>query len=192
MISRRLVTAGLAGAVLAPGCQFYSDLPPVVIGGVPVSKDKPIMDALRASSDHARLVAALDASGLASDLAGPGPFTFFAPNDAAFEMMRPKSAKAQIESEPGILKQVLLGHIVEARLTTEDLLTAFPQLNGKTKVFARNKQVIRMTGDASAPRLLDLRKRLVNVVVSDAIASNGIIHVTDALLLPEAKVLGSP
>ena len=150
------------------------------------------MAALRASSDHQRFAAALEASGLDVQLDGIGPFTVFAPVDRAFELLRPKVAKAQIESDPGILKQVLLGHIVPARVTTEDLLDAFPQLNGKTKVFALNKQIIRAQGDPNAPRLLDLRKRIIKVTTQDAIAANGIIHVTDGILLPDADTLISP
>lgn len=150
------------------------------------------MTALRASSDHKRLVEALVSSGLENELDGIGPLTVFAPTDQAIETMRPKTAKAQIESDPGILKQVLLGHVVQARVTTEDLLDAFPQLNGKTKVFSMNKQIIRAQGDPSSPRLIDLRKRTVNILENDAIASNGIIHVIDGVLLPEQDVLISP
>jgi uncharacterized surface protein with fasciclin (FAS1) repeats len=174
------------------GCSFYRDPPPVVIGGAPVAKDQPVMAALRASSDHRRFVAALEATGLDAELDGLGPLTVFAPNDAAFEGLRPKTAKALIETDVGALKQVLLGHIVQARLTTEDLLTAFPQLNGKTKVFAINKEVILAQGDAQAPRLIDQRKRTVNVVLADGIAANGILHVTDGVLLPKGEKLISP
>ena len=192
MISRRTALVAAMAGFAAPACSFYRDPPPVVIGGSAVAKDQSIMAALRASSEHRRFTAALEASGLDSELAGIGPFTVFAPVDAAFDMLRPKVAKAQIESDPGILKQVLLGHIVPARITTEDLLDAFPQLNGKTKIFALNKQIIRAQGDPSAPRLLDLRKRVVKVITQDAIASNGIIHVTDGVLLPDADTLVSP
>ncbi len=150
------------------------------------------MAALRASSEHRRFVTALEATGLDAELDGLGPLTVFAPNDAAFDKLRPKSAKAMIEDDLGALKQVLSGHIVRARLTTEDLLTVFPQLNGKTKVFAINKEVIVAQGNANSPRLIDLRKRTVDVLQSDAIASNGIIHVIDGMLLPQTDKLVSP
>ena len=191
-LSRRTSLSMLFGAISLAGCSFYREPPPVVIGGAPVAKDQSVMTALRASSEHRRFVAALESSGLAAELDGLGPLTVFAPNDTAFEGLRPKSAKALIESDAGALKQVLSNQIVRARLTTEDLLDAFPQLNGKTKVFAINKEVIRAQGDAQSPRLLDLRKRVVNVLQADAIASNGIIHVTDSLLLPRDDKLVSP
>lgn len=189
--SRRTALA-LLGAGAASGCVLYSDPPPVVIGGAPVAADQPILVALRNSNDHQRLVAALEQTELADELSGFGPFTLFAPTDAAFESLRPKTDKARIESDPGFLKLVLLGHIVPARLTTEDLLDAYPQLNGKTKVFSMNRQVVRAAGDATAPRLTDLRKRVVKVVTPDAIAENGIIHVVDNLLLPKADALSEP
>jgi len=150
----------------------------VVIGGTPVANDKPIMAALRASSEHTRFVAGLEASGLDTVLAGIPPITVSAPTDAAF-------VKADIRSDLGILKQTLLGHIVPARLTTEDLSSDFRQLNGKTKIFALNKQVIIATGEAESPQLIDMQERMVDVVRADALAGNGILHVVNGVLLPE-------
>lgn len=191
-VSRRTSLSILCGALAVGGCSFYRDPPPVVIGGSAVAKDQPIMAALRASADHRRFVAALEATGLDAELNGLGPLTVFAPNDSAFETLRPKSAKALIEDDLGALKQVMSGHIVRARLTTEDLLSVFPQLNGKTKVFAINKEVIVAQGEPQSPRLIDLRKRTVNVVLADGIAANGILHVTDGLLLPRDEKLVRP
>lgn len=190
-LSRRTLLM-LLGAAGTAGCQFYADIPPVVIGGATVSPDQPIMAALRASADHKRFTAALEAAGLDQLLQGIGPLTVFAPIDRAFDMLRPKTAKARIESDPGALEQVLLGHIVQARVTGEDLLNAFPQLNGKTKIFSMNGQVIRVQGDPQQPRLLDLRKRPSKVLIPDAIASNGIIHVVDELLLPAREAFDAP
>jgi len=191
-VSRRTSLAMICGATAVAGCSFYREPPPVVIGGAAVAKDQPVMAALRASADHRRFVAALEATGLDAELDGLGPLTVFAPNDASFDGLRPKSAKSLIESDDVALKQVLSGHIVRARVTTEDLLDVFPQLNGKTKVFAINSEVIQAQGEPSAPRLIDQRKRTVNVVVSDAIASNGILHVTDGMLLPRDEKLITP
>jgi len=192
IISRRTVGMLVASALVFTACSFYREPPAVVIGGAPVAKDRTVMAALRASEDHKRFVSAIVSSGLDTELDGIGPLTVFAPTDRAFETMRPKTAKAQIENDVDSLKQVLLGHIVQARVTTEDLLDAFPQLNGKTKVFAMNNQIIRAQGDPSAPRLIDLRKRTMNVMENDAIASNGIIHVIDGILLPEQDAIVSP
>jgi len=176
-VSRRTALLGIGGALSLAGCSFYREPPPVVIGGSPVAKDKTILAGLRASSEHRRLVSALETTGLDAELDGIGPLTVFAPTDAAFDGLRPKAAKAKIEQDADYLREVLSGQIVRARLTTEDLLTVFPQLNGKTKVFAVNKQIIQAQGEPKSPRLIDLQ--------SDAIASNGIIHVTDGLLLPK-------
>lgn len=185
--SRRGALA-LMGASMTPvlgACSLYREPPPVVIGGVPVSKDRSAMDALRASSDHTRLVAALDASGVAEDVAGIGPLTVFAPTDAAFAALRPKRDAGRIADDAEFLEKVLRGHLVRASLTSEDFLNAFPQLGGRTKVFALNGEVVQIEGEPEAPRLIDLRRRVVNVTLKDAIASNGIIHVVDNLLLPK-------
>ncbi len=186
-VSRRTALYSLCGCIALAGCSFYRERPPVVIGGSPVAKDQSIMVGLRASSEHRRLVAALEATGLDAELDGIGPLTVFAPTDAAFDALMPESAKTQIEQDQDYLKEVLSGQIVRARLTTRDLRNVFPQLNGKTKVFALNKQVIQAEGVPKSPRLVDLRGRTVSVVQRDAIAKNGIIHVTDGLLLPQEK-----
>ncbi len=191
-LTRRTALVSMVSSSFLSGCSFYREPPPVVVGGVMVAKDKPIMTALRASSEHRRFVAALEESGLAAELEGIGPFTVFAPTDDAFDGLRPKSALEQMASETGILKQVMLGHIIPARLPTHDLLFAFPQLNGKTKVFALNKQVVTVEGLVKSPRLVDMRQRKAVVIRRDALAANGIIHVVDNVLLPEEEALVSP
>ena len=191
-LTRRMAFSSLIGAIILSGCRFYRDPPPVVIGGNAVSPDEPIMAALRASSEHQRFVAALEASGLDVELEGIGPFTVFAPTDSAFDGLLPQAEKEQIASDPDLMKEVLLGHIVPARLKSEGLKFAFPQLNGKTKVFALNKQVIVVEGEIKSPHLVDMRDRRVDVTDRDAIAANGIIHVVENLLLPESEAEDSP
>ena len=177
---------------LTAGCKFYSDPAPVVIGGAAVSADESIMTALRASSEHRRFVAALEASEVADLLEDIGPFTVFAPTDAAFAIVRPKSAAKQIADDPGALKQALLNHILPARLTTEDFFAALPQLNGSTKVFAMNNEFVRISGDEAKYRVLDMRKRTATIIIPDAIVANGIIHVIDSVLLPREESFVSP
>jgi len=191
-LKRRTVFSSLIGAFVLSGCSFYREPPPVVIGGNPVAKDQPIMAALRASSEHQRFVAALEAAGLDAELEGIGPFTVFAPTDSAFDGLMPQVDKEQIANDPGLMKQVLLGHIVPARLKSEGLRFAFPQLNGKTKVFALNKQVITVAGEIKDPFLIDMRERTAAVTRRDAIAANGIVHVLDNVLLPEGEASTSP
>ncbi len=188
MTHSRRRALSILGALMAPAlgaCSFYSDPPPVVIGGTAVAKDRSAMAALRASADHGRFVAALDATGVAETVDGIGPITVFAPTDAAFEGLRPKRDAVRAVDDAEFLEQILLGHLVRARLTSEDFVEDFPQLNGKTKVFALNGQVIQFEGDPKLPRLTDLRRRISTVTVADAIAANGVIHVVDNLLLPQ-------
>lgn len=189
-MTRRSMAAGL-GALLA-GCKFYSDPPPVVVGGTPVSASEPIMAALRASSEHRRFTEALESTGLDMLLEGIGPFTVFAPTDAAFDFLRPKSAASQLREDAGILKIAMATHIVPARLTSEDIIEALPQLSGKTKVYAVNNEVISLLGDEDSLRLLDMRRRVAKIVKADAIARNGILHVIDSVLLPREEALVSP
>ena len=183
-LKRRIGLSSLIGAFILSGCSFYRDPPPVVIGGAAVALDQPIMAALRASSEHQRFVAALEASGLDAELEGIGPFTVFAPIDSAFDSLE---VQQEIGRDPETVKQVLLGHIVPARLKSDGLKFAFPQLGGETKVFSLNKQVIAIEGEIKNPLIVDMRGRTAGVMQRDALAANGILHAVDAVLLPEVS-----
>lgn len=189
-LTRRTAMGGLAAGLA--GCKLYSDVPPVVLGGTPVAPDATIMAALRASSEHRRLVAALDATNLDDRLESAGPFTLFAPTDEAFEWLRPKRTAKLISEDQSALRQTLLNHIVPARLDSEELLAAIPKMNGKTKVFALNNEVVRISGERDALKLFDMRKRSMKIVTADAIASNGYIHAIDGVLLPRDDAFVSP
>ena len=122
------------------------------------------------------LVAAVKAAGLAETLSGPGPFTVFAPTDAAFAKLPPGTVEALLADKEK-LASILTFHVVSGKVMAADIVKS----NGATP----------MTVNGSP---LDIVVRAgkvyingVNVVTADVQASNGVIHVIDAVLLPKAE-----
>ncbi len=184
----------LAGtAALLSGCAWRRRrLPPVVIGGNAVSPTEPVMTALSRSSEHTLLVEALLTTGLHERLAGIGPVTIFAPTDAALQNLRPKSEAARFAEDQAYLKYVLEGHIVPAEVSTKDIRNGIPQIGTVTKVFPLNSAVISLRQKDGVLRIFDTRGRFGRVGASDAIASNGLIHVIDDVVLPPEGAVESP
>ena len=150
----------------------------LVVGLMPMAafaQDEPadIVDTAVAAGDFTTLVAAVQAAGLVDALKGEGPFTVFAPTDAAFAALPAGTVETLLEDPTGDLTQILLYHVVSGKVMAGDLsegLTA-PTLQGNELAFT----------------LADGAKvNGVNIVVTDIETSNGVIHVIDSVLLPPA------
>ncbi len=117
------------------------------------------------------LVTAVKAAGLAQTLKGDGPFTIFAPTDAAFEKL-PAGALEALVADPEKLKSVLLFHVVSGKVLAKDVagMESATTLQGGRLEFSTDEGV-RVNG--------------AHVVAPDQVVSNGVIHVIDAILLPE-------
>ena len=137
---------------------------------------KDIVDTAVGAGDFKTLVAAVKAAGLVETLKGPGPFTVFAPTDAAFAKLPPGTVESLLE--PGNkdkLVAVLTYHVVPGKVMAADVvkLSEAPTVQGaKAKVKVENGGV-----------MIDNAK----VVKTDIATSNGVIHVIDAVLLPPEK-----
>lgn len=131
-----------------------------------------IVDTLVASGGFTTLVEALQAAGLDAALEGAGPFTVFAPTDAAFAAL-PAGAMDQLLANPtGQLTQILLFHILPGRVTSADIT------NGMQATTQQGKPVnFEVSGDS-------IKINGANLVVKDIPATNGVIHVIDAVILP--------
>jgi uncharacterized surface protein with fasciclin (FAS1) repeats len=122
------------------------------------------------------LVAALDAAGLVETLAGEGEFTVFAPVDEAFSALPEGTVEALLEDPEGALTDILLYHVVEGAVPAETVVTldSAPTLQGS--------EISISVGDDGVT-LNDS----VKVIITDIMASNGIIHVIDGVLLPPTE-----
>jgi len=184
---RRLLLLAGAGALGACTRDRFR-LEPVVIGGAEVVPTMTIMEAISASADHRRLAAALRETGLDAALEGPGPFTLLAPTDKAFDTMKPRKEADRVRSDPGILKRVLRGHILPARVSGADIDAGIEENGGETKALGLNGIPVAFDREGVDTRVYDVRRRRGLFGPSDAIAVNGLIHVIDeVLLLPQSE-----
>ncbi|HEY3409612.1 MAG TPA: fasciclin domain-containing protein [Propionicimonas sp.] len=140
-----------------------------------------IVDTAIAAGAFTTLAAALTAAGLVDTLKGPGPFTVFAPNDAAFAKLPAGTVETLLEDPTGQLSQILTYHVVLGDVRAATVVT----LNGhKVKTVQGTELTVEVAGDQVA--LVDAAGNHVNVITTDVVASNGVIHVIDAVLLPTA------
>jgi uncharacterized surface protein with fasciclin (FAS1) repeats len=123
------------------------------------------------------LVAAVTAAGLVDTLSSAGPFTVFAPTDTAFAALGEDTINALLADPKGALTQILLYHVVAGEVPASQVVT----LQSATTVQGSRVKIEVIDGGV----VLD---RSVNVIITDIQASNGIIHVIDAVLLPPTPV----
>jgi uncharacterized surface protein with fasciclin (FAS1) repeats len=140
-----------------------------------------IVDTAVAAGAFTTLAAALAAAGLVDTLKGPGPFTVFAPTDAAFAKLPAGTVEALLEDPTGQLSQILTYHVVLGDVMAATVVTLDGQ---KVKTVQGGELTVEVAGGQVA--LVDAAGNHVNVVTTDVVASNGVIHVIDAVLLPTA------
>jgi transforming growth factor-beta-induced protein len=139
----------------------------------PKTGEKNIVETAIAAGQFKTLASLLTKTGLADTLATSGPFTVFAPTDAAFARV-PKATLDALAENPAQLKSVLLYHVVPGRVTAADVV----KLNAAKTIEGRSLAIKVVDGSV----FVDQAK----VTTPDVIASNGVIHVIDSVLVPKA------
>lgn len=147
--------------------------------------DTTIVDTAVASPDHTTLVAALQAAGLVETLAGPGPFTVFAPTDDAFGMLAEGTVDGLLMAEnKDALVKVLTCHVVGAEVMSEALVAMIADEGGMVTVETLGGCMLQAKVSDGMVMIEDERGRSATVTVADLAQSNGVIHVIDTVLLP--------
>jgi uncharacterized surface protein with fasciclin (FAS1) repeats len=139
-----------------------------------------LVDTAMAAGDFSTLITAVQAAGLEETLRGEGPFTVFAPSDAAFEALPEGTLETLLEDPMGDLAGILTYHVVEGAVMAEDVAGMDGQevttVNGAT--FTVN------VADDGSVSLTDAAGNEVAVTSTDVEASNGVIHVVESVLMP--------
>ena len=149
-------------------------------GGSPDSTADIVATAVAAGA-FTTLTAAVTAAGLVDTLKGPGPFTVFAPTEAAFAKLPAGTVEALLTDPTGTLAEILKYHVVAGTVMAADVVG----LNGqKVTTFQGGEFTVQVAGGQVA--LVDATGQQVNVVATDLACSNGVIHVIDAVALPSA------
>jgi uncharacterized surface protein with fasciclin (FAS1) repeats len=156
-----------------------------MVGGAPMFPGKDIVDNAVNSKDHTTLVAAVKAAGLVDTLKSAGPFTVFAPTNAAFSMLPAGTVDTLLKPEnKGTLTQVLTYHVVPGRVDAAALAQQIRAGGGKAtlKTVAGGTLTASMRGNEVV--IMDAKGNASVVTTADVYQSNGVIHVVDHVLLP--------
>ena len=158
----------------------------VNVGGAPMYPSKNIVQNAVNSKDHTTLVAAVKAAGLVDTLQGPGPFTVFAPTNAAFGKLPAGTVDNLLKPEnKDTLTKVLTYHVVPGRMTAVNLMKAVKDGEGeaKLKTVAGDWLMVKQAGPGKLS-VTDAKGDVAMVTIADVLQSNGVIHVIDTVLLP--------
>jgi uncharacterized surface protein with fasciclin (FAS1) repeats len=157
----------------------------VQVGGAPMYPSKNIIQNAVNSKDHTTLVAAVKAAGLVDTLSGAGPFTVFAPTNAAFAKLPPGTVDGLLKPEAkGTLTTVLTYHVVPGRLSSMDLAAKVKAGGGKAMLKTAAGEDLTVTQKNGAIWLTDAKGGMSKVTIANVNQSNGVIHVVDTVLMP--------
>ena len=182
--ARRLATLALAFTV---GCSMpvaaFAKNP--MVGGAPMYASKTIVANAVNSKDHTTLVAAVKAAGLVDTLNGPGPFTVFAPTNAAFAKLPPGTVETLVQPQnKATLTGILTYHVVPGTMTAQDLMAAAQQGGGQATL--KTVQGAPLTVQAKGKKVFvtDAKGNTAIVTTANVMQSNGVIHVLNNVLQP--------
>jgi uncharacterized surface protein with fasciclin (FAS1) repeats len=157
----------------------------VMVGGAAMYPSRTIVENAVNSRDHTTLVAAVKAAGLVETLSGAGPFTVFAPTNAAFQKLPAATLQAAMRPEnKAMLQSVLTYHVVPGTLTAADLMQRIRAGGGQARLTTVQGGTLTATMMGNRIMLRDAKGGMAHVTQGDVMQSNGVIHVTDAVSLP--------
>jgi uncharacterized surface protein with fasciclin (FAS1) repeats len=156
-----------------------------MVGGHEMFPTKNIVQNAINSEDHTTLVAAVKAAGLVDILEGPGPFTVFAPTNEAFAKLPAGTVDTLLMTEKkATLTKILTYHVVAGRLGEKELSKAIKDGHGKAELNTVSGGKLWAGMQAKNILLTDEKGGTANVTISNVFQSNGVIHVIDAVLIP--------
>jgi uncharacterized surface protein with fasciclin (FAS1) repeats len=157
----------------------------VTVGGAPMYPSKNIVQNAVNSKDHTTLVAAVKAAGLVETLQGAGPFTVFAPTNAAFAKLPAGTVDSLLKPEAKEkLVAVLTYHVLPGRYSIKDLWDASNKAKGKVKMKTVEGEELTFEFKGQALTIWDSKGNASRVTIQNVFQSNGVIHVVDNVLLP--------
>ena len=179
-----ILVAALLAAPVALSASAQGDNP--MVGGAPMYRTKNIVENAVNSADHTTLVAAVKAAGLVDTLAGKGPFTVFAPTNAAFDKLPAGTVQTLLLPEnKGMLTKVLTYHVVAGKYDSKKLAQLIKKGGGEARLTTVSGGTLtaRMNG-MNGISLTDEKGGTSNVTTANVYQSNGVIHVVDTVLMP--------
>jgi len=173
----------------APAAEMPAAMPEApanpMVGGAEMFADKDIIDNAVNSKDHTTLVAAVKAAGLVDTLKGAGPFTVFAPTNAAFDALPAGTVDTLLKPEmKGDLTKVLTYHVVPGKIDAATLVGLIQAGGGTATVTTVQGGTLTASLAGESVNLTDAKGNVATVTTADVMQSNGVIHVIDKVLMP--------
>ncbi len=157
-----------------------------MVGGAPMLATKDIIDNAVNSKDHTTLVTAVKAAGLVETLKGAGPFTVFAPTNAAFDKLPKGTVETLVKPESkATLTKILTYHVVAGKQDAATITKAIEDGKGKATFKTVQGEELTASLEGTSVILTDAKGGKSKVTTADVMQSNGVIHVVDSVLMPK-------
>lgn len=194
MLTRHTLIAAAALSLVAVAPAFAQTMAPAasstpanpMVGGAAMDAKKNIVENAVNSKDHTTLVTALKAAGLVETLQGAGPFTVFAPTNAAFAKLPPGTVEMLVKPEnKAKLTKILTCHVVSANAMSPAIAKMIADDKGTHPVKTVGGCVLQAKMMGEKITLTDENGNVATVTIADVKQSNGVIHVIDTVVLPK-------
>lgn len=157
----------------------------VMVGGAAMYPTKNIVENAMNSKDHTTLVAAVKAAGLVETLQSKGPFTVFAPTNAAFDKLPAGTVEMLVMPEnKAMLTKILTYHVVPGRISANDLAMWTAKNGGKYMTKTVQGEELTFWTKGKDMYIKDAKGNSAKITIADVNQSNGVIHVIDTVLMP--------
>ena len=156
-----------------------------MVGGAAMLPSRDIIDNAVNSADHTTLVAAVKAAGLVETLKGTGPFTVFAPTNAAFDKLPAGTVGMLIKPEnKETLTRILTYHVLAGKFDSKAIASRIHKGHGSAKFKTVSGDTLTASMSGNDLILRDEKGGISRVTIENVYQSNGVIHVVDSVLLP--------
>lgn len=185
--SKILAVAFAVSALFFGTASFAQKEKTVMVGGAAMYPSKNIVENAVNSKDHTTLVAAVKAAGLVATLESKGPFTVFAPTNAAFAKLPKGTVETLLKPEnKKQLQTILTYHVVAGKMNAADIDKAIKAGKGKAVLKTVSGGTLTAWMKGKDLYVTDENGNSAKVTIADVNQSNGVIHVVDAVLLPKS------
>ncbi len=182
---KKLILSAIAIVTMAFTSQVYAQKNPMV-GGAAMYATKDIVDNAVNSKDHTTLVAAVKVAGLVETLKGAGPFTVFAPTNAAFDKLPAGTVETLVKPEnKATLTKILTYHVVAGKMDSKAIAKAIKAGGGKAELTTVEGGKLWAWMEGKKLVLKDEKGGMSTVTIADVNQKNGVIHVVDTVLMPK-------
>jgi uncharacterized surface protein with fasciclin (FAS1) repeats len=158
----------------------------VMVGGAAMYPSKNIVENALNSKEHTTLVAAVKAAGLVETLQSAGPFTVFAPTNAAFEKLPNGTVATLVKPEnKAMLTSILTYHVVAGHISIADIKMKIKEGNGIATLTTVAGGILQVMMDGKKLKVKDEKGGIATITIKDVMQSNGVIQVIDTVLMPK-------